>query len=189
MAIHFLSNALVSEDLVEKISRTLHKSYLDDCAPLLIGGSLTPLDKALLTADPLQELSRRYNAVIKTDLDWCDWAQVAIHFPGTNRYIIFHDYTEGMSYDTTLVDGFVEGGVFKIERLYFSSREDKPCHTLQEVMARYDQIYNLIPFQYFAEAFDTAALENIDYSYVSGKSWQNADKVLSWFRRSPETWP
>lgn len=183
MAISFLSNALGSEDLVDKISRTLHKSYIDDCAPHLIKGSLTPLEKAFRAVDPRQELVTRYKAVIKTDLDWCDWTQVAIHFPDTNRYIIFHGYSDGMEDETILVDGFVEGSALKVERLYYSYQNDEPCLTMKEVITRYREIYNLIPFQHFADVFEEEALVNIDYSYVSGKTWHNLDYVLAWFRR------
>lgn len=181
MAVSLLSRKLDSQDLIDKIARNLHESYMGDCLPRVVSGRITPLERALLTEDPLHTLTARYKAEIKTDLDWFDWRQVAIRFPDTDRYMIYHDYIEFPGYETILCDGFVEGAQFKIERWYFSHREEEPSRALSDTLARYGDVNNQIPFQYFGDEFEADALTNIDRSYDSGKSWQNVERVLAWF--------
>lgn len=178
MAIALLSNKL-SNDLVDKIFTSVHKSYLDECIPGLINAP-SIMDKIVKSPDGLTELVQQYGAHITADVDWVDWAQVAIQFP-SGKFIVWHDYADGPDYETILIEGFEENEKIKLERTYYENR-GKVKEV--DVSRFYEIIKNHIPFQFYSRTYHDTDELLVDTSYVSGKKWADPASILAWFDKT-----
>jgi hypothetical protein len=178
MTIAILSNKL-NNDLVDKIFTSVHNSYMEECIPGLINAP-SVMDKIVKSPDGLTELIENHGVHITADMDWVDWAQVAIQFP-SSRFIIWHDYADCPDYETILVEGFVENEKIKVERAHFEHRGE-----IEEVdVCRfYEIIKNHIPFQFYSRQYHDVNELLVDTSYVSGKKWSDPTSILSWFDKT-----
>lgn len=135
------------------------------------------MDKIIKSPDGLKELVEKHGVHITADIDWVDWAQVAIQFPH-GRFIVWHDYADGPDYETILMEGYVEDQKIKVERGYYEYRGK-----VEEVdVSRfYEIIKNHIPFQFYSREYHGVDELLVDTSYISGKKWADPASILSWF--------
>lgn len=172
-------DARLNNDLVEMIAIKIHQeSFKDMMTP--IHNALVPIEKALKENDPFSALQIKYKPSIHVD-EYIDWITVVMQFHN-ERILIWHHYVDGPDQDEILVDGFVENGLFKIEKFMYVNSYTGHQYDLELYIKTRSTVQNQIPFQFMSRKLFGIDEMQIAYDYNSGKKWMNPEKICKWFK-------
>jgi hypothetical protein len=137
-----------------------------------------------------EEFVEKYKVKVISDGSY-DFGNLAVQFP-SGRFILYHDYLEWHTEDSLLIEGFIDNERIKIERIYYENRKKEEkiqMGTSEEDF--YRQIHgNHLPIQFISwKVHGTEASLPIDFSYVSGKTWdeQKRSEAMKWFDKLNRT--
>jgi hypothetical protein len=174
----------LGSDIAHEIAKTVHTMRMSDLVPPLLHTSRTrnPLETALDKPTPLNYLTEVHGAKVYMD-NYLYWETVVIHMPSTNRFFMWHHYTDSpREQDIILIDGFVEDNALKVERcMYEDTYIAKRFYSINTRLQKTGGI-NTIPFTFLAQTV-LNRVEDLPFelSYRSGKKWDDPDRVCEWF--------
>ena len=185
MATALLTTYLASDDLIDRIARNVHNSYMQDMKSSFATypNAFEKAIKSHKIDEYLQKSAAQY--FIDSNLDW---RQVAILLPD-DKLVMWHHYVDNhyIEYgdEEYLVYGTLDTGKLIIDKFFYiktmSNKSNTNFHEHLNTMAS----FNHIPFQFVAEHVMNRCVLNakkiIDMSYHSGKQWENPMAILQWF--------
>lgn len=176
-----LSNNLI-DDMVMRIYQEIHKeafkSVLDE-----LKEHKNLLERALYD-EGMNATTALLDQEVKFNIDlWVEWHTALITYED-NKFIMMHDYIERPELETFLVEGILDNGIIKIERICYQYHyKNIICHDLQEILDKFGKVKNQIPFQWvFQTVYKKFCLVCIEYSHISRKKWKDPVKAIQWFR-------
>jgi len=207
MAIAFkaLSDFLY-DDLVDKISFSLHQSYMKDIMTEMEEHIGCPVERAFINnpENPFATLVNKYNAKCYVH----DVNRLIILLPHNRIFIWWYFETDDDQF-CFMVDAFYQGNVVQFERVYCDSIENNSSilaynltslvesgtsrtkSYFQQLLLAHHRIdcpitYNAEVFESF-DAYVTAYMTyynskyNYDYVYDSNKRWSNPENLYNFF--------
>lgn len=174
---------LLNSDIANDIAKTVHAMHMSELAPQIHAVSRNPLERALDKPNPLKHLKDMYDAEVYIDA-YVYWSTIVVHLPKTNRFFMWHHYADSPhEQDLILVDGFVEDGALKMERCMYKNLYTKECfNNINDHNQKYNGNMNNIPFSFLSNTVLNKEEDlPIDFTYDSGRTWENPDRVCAWF--------
>ena len=167
MAAHVLSKHLC-EDLVHYISEIVHKDRMVDVlSELLTRPGIFEQD------DPIAHLVQQgHMLLVRHD----DYDASVVHIDDSH-FVLWHEYNMG---DILMIEGFIDNGFIKIERLYLSFHEHQQRQVIESMENLNVHTFDTYPFVFLLEHYANSEY-TIDFSYYSGKRWYDINRVWSWF--------
>ena len=188
MSAHVLTERLCSDDLVNSVCEMVHRGNMSDVLAelearpglfeaVLTGPSYDPGAEGDEDAGfrPIHELVRMGHEVRVVHEDYIYWWTTVVHIDDAH-FVLVHEYDDDVRYEL-VVEGFVENGVIKIERMNY--KRNRPVFEASSVKEA-GRITNHIPFQFVLEHHGIETV-NIDYTHHSDRKWKDHRRVWQWF--------
>jgi hypothetical protein len=93
-----------------------------------------------------------------------------------------NSFFAGKKTENTILEGFFENGVVKVERLYciIHSKQPLVVHwSLEDMIAYHGGILNMTIFEFVIMAYNIESAD-INCNYKSGKSWKKPVDIWRW---------
>ena len=195
-----LTERLGCDDLVHLVSETVHRARMREVLvdllerPGIFEAALgcydddthsLPSDGVGAEDDddrPIRELRNMGHEVRVRHDDYIYWWTTVVHIDDS-RFVMMHEYCDCGS-ETYVVEGFVEEGMIKLERIQISCGRSNAASMDELVLVNKggNCIYNLIPFQFVMEHYGGPV--EFDFTYDSGKAWKHPERAWRWFEQT-----